>query len=111
MTRETLNLLREVMDADRRADPAELAVIQEVEAIFESERPKTMAEKAADLASVTAKDVKRGADKVMSSVTGIPASVAKRLRRQGKSAWKPNAGNTYGRTASRTTSGPLPNEG
>jgi hypothetical protein len=110
MTRETLNLLREVMDADRRADLAELAVIQEVEAIFESARPKTMAEKAADLASATAKDVKRGADKVRSSVTGISTSVAKRLRRQVQSTSQPSTGHPYVRTAGRTTTGPLPNE-
>jgi uncharacterized membrane protein YebE (DUF533 family) len=111
MTRETLNLLREVMDADRKADLAELAVIQEVEAIFESARPKTIAEKAADLASVTAKDVKRGADKVMSSVIGIPAAVAKGLRLQGKSTLQPTTGHTYGRTtAGRTATGPLSNE-
>ena len=111
MTRETLNLLREVMDADRRADLAELAVIQEVEAIFESARPKTMTEKAADLASATAKDVKRGADKVRSSVTGISTSVAKRLRRQVQSTSQPSTGHPYVRTAGRTTTGPLSNEG
>lgn len=80
MTLETLNLLREVMDVDERADLAELAVIQEVEAIFESERPKTVVEKAADVVNHSAGHVTEKAEHLLTTARTVGASTVQRMR-------------------------------
>ena len=80
MTRETLNLLQEVMDSDCHADLGELEVIHEVEAIFESARPKTVVEKAAEVVSYSAGHVSEKAEHLVTSVWSVGASTIQRVR-------------------------------
>jgi uncharacterized membrane protein YebE (DUF533 family) len=80
MTREMLNLLRAVMDSDGHADLAELAVIQEVEAIFETARPKTVVEKAAEVVSYSAGHVSEKAEHLVTSVWSVGTSTIQRVR-------------------------------
>ena len=81
MTGEALTLLQEVMEADREMHPAERAVIQEVEAIFKSARPLSVADKAIHLASSSATRVQVGAHQALGKVTQASSSVAGRIRR------------------------------
>ena len=80
MIRETLNLLQEVMDSDCHADLGELEVIHEVEAIFESARPKTVVEKAAEVVSYSAGHVSEKAEHLVTSVWSVGASTIQRVR-------------------------------
>jgi hypothetical protein len=80
MTRETLNLLQELMNSDCHADLAELAVIHEVEAIFESARPKTVVEKAAEVVSYSAGHVSEKAEHLVTSVWSVGTSTIQRVR-------------------------------
>ena len=82
MTGETLKLLQEVMEADRQIHPAEQAVIQEVQEIFEAARPQTVADKAMHLASTSATRAKEGAHEVLGKVSEVSSSVADRIRKQ-----------------------------
>jgi hypothetical protein len=77
-----LTLLQEVMEADREMHPAERAVIQEVEAIFKSARPLTVADKAIHLASSSATRVQVGAHQALGKVTQVSSSLADRIRRK-----------------------------
>ena len=78
MTDETLKLLQEVMEADRQIHPAEQAVIKEVEAIFNSARPQTVADKAINLATSSASQAKKGAQQALGKVSEVSSSVIKR---------------------------------
>ena len=82
MTGETLKWLQEVMQADRQIHPGEQAVIREVQATFEAERPLTVADKALNLANNSATLAKEGAHHVMGKVSEVSSSVADRIRRQ-----------------------------
>jgi hypothetical protein len=82
MTGEALTLLQEVMEADREMNPAERAVIQEVEAIFKSARPLTVADKAIHLASSSVIRVQEGAHQALGKVTQVSSSMADRIRRK-----------------------------
>jgi uncharacterized tellurite resistance protein B-like protein len=82
MTGETLKLLQEVMEVDRQIHPAERAAIQEVEAIFKSARPQTIAAKAIHLASSSATRAKAGADHALGKVTELSSSVADQIRKK-----------------------------
>ena len=81
MVRETINLLQEVMEADRQVHPAEQAVIEEVKGIFKSVRPKTVAEKAVDLVSTSASEARKGADLVAGKVSELTSSLSDRIRK------------------------------
>jgi uncharacterized tellurite resistance protein B-like protein len=81
MTGETLKLLQEVMEADRQIHPAEQDAIAKVEAIFESARPKTVAEKAADMVSTSATEVRKGADLTVGKVSEAVSSLTDRFRK------------------------------
>jgi uncharacterized tellurite resistance protein B-like protein len=81
MTGETLKLLQEVMEADRQIHPAEQDAIAKVEAIFESARRKTVAEKAADMVSTSATEVRKGADLTVGKVSEAFSSLSDRLRK------------------------------
>jgi hypothetical protein len=81
MTGETLKLLQEVMEADRQIHPAEQAVIAQVEAIFKSARPKTVSEKAADMVSTSATEVRKGADLAVGKVSEAVSSMTDRFRK------------------------------
>jgi uncharacterized tellurite resistance protein B-like protein len=101
MTGEALKLLLEVMEADRQIHPGERAVIQEVEAIFKSARPQTVADKAINLASSSATWAKEGAHQALGKVTEVSSSVADRIRKKaatgpGKSG-KNDQGQGYGK--------------
>ena len=82
MTSETLKLLQEVMEADRQIHPAEQAAIKEVEAIFNSARPQTVADKAINLASTSATRAKEGAHHVLGKVSEVSSSVTDRIRKK-----------------------------
>lgn len=82
MTDETLKLLQEVMESDREIHPAEQAVIKEVEAIFNSARPQTVADKAINLASTSATRAKEGAHHVLGKVSEVSSSVTDRIRKK-----------------------------
>jgi hypothetical protein len=81
MTGETLKLLQEVMEADRQIHPAEQDAIAQVEAIFKSARRKTVAEKAADMVSTSATEVRKGADLTVGKVSEAFSSLSDRLRK------------------------------
>jgi uncharacterized tellurite resistance protein B-like protein len=81
MTRETLKLLQEVMEADRQVHPAEQALIKEIEGVFESARPKTVTEKAADLVSTSASGARKGAGLVVDKVSEATSSLSDRIRK------------------------------
>jgi len=82
MTGESLKLLQEVMEADREIHDAEQAVITEVEAIFNSARPQTVADKAINLATTSATRAKEGAHHVLGKVSEVSSSVTDRLRKK-----------------------------
>ena len=82
MTGETLKLLQEVMEADREIHAAEQAVIKEVEAIFNSARPQTVADKAINLATTSATRAKEGAHHVLGKVSEVSSSVTDRIRKK-----------------------------
>jgi hypothetical protein len=81
MTGETLKLLQEVMEADRQIHPAEQDAIAQVEAIFKSARRKTVAEKAADMVSTSATEVRKGADLAVGKVSEAVSSMTDRFRK------------------------------
>jgi hypothetical protein len=70
------------MEVDRQIHPAERAAIQEVEAIFKSARPQTIAAKAIHLASSSATRAKAGADHALGKVTELSSSVADQIRKK-----------------------------
>jgi uncharacterized tellurite resistance protein B-like protein len=82
MIEETLKLLHEVMKADRHIHPAEQAVIKEVEAIFKSARPQTVADKAINLATTSATRAKEGAHQVLGKVSEVSSAVTDRIRKK-----------------------------
>jgi uncharacterized tellurite resistance protein B-like protein len=82
MTGETLKLLQEVMEADRQIHPAEQDAIAKVEAIFESARPETFADKAINLATSSASHAKKGAQQALGKVSEVSSSVTDRLRKK-----------------------------
>jgi uncharacterized tellurite resistance protein B-like protein len=82
MTDETLKLLQQVMEADRQVHPAEQAVIKEVEAIFNSARPQTVADKAVNLATTSATRAKEGAHHVLGKVSEVSSSLTDRIRKK-----------------------------
>jgi hypothetical protein len=75
-------LLQEVMEADREIHAAEQAVIKEVEAIFNSARPQTVADKAINLATTSATRAKEGAHHVLGKVSEVSSSVTDRIRKK-----------------------------
>lgn len=82
MTDETLKLLQEVMESDREIHPAEQAVIREVQVIFETARPLTVADKAVNLATTSATRAKEGAHHVLGKVSEVSSSVTDRIRKK-----------------------------
>lgn len=82
MTDETLKLLQEVMESDREIHPAEQAVIREVQAIFETARPLTVADKAVNLTTTSATRAKEGAHHVLGKVSEVSSSVTDRIRKK-----------------------------
>jgi uncharacterized tellurite resistance protein B-like protein len=81
MKGETLKLLQEVMEADRQIHPAEQAAVAQVEAIFKSARRKTVAEKAADMVSTSAAEVRKGVDLTVGKVSEAFSSLSDRHRK------------------------------
>lgn len=82
MTGETLKLLQEVMEADRQIHPAEQAVIKEVEAIFNSARSQTVADKAINLATSSASQAKKGAQHALGKLSEVSSSLTDRIRKK-----------------------------
>jgi hypothetical protein len=82
MTGETLKLLQEVMEADREIHAAEQAVIKEVQAIFETARPLTVADKAINLATTSATRAKEGAQQALGKVSEVSSSLTDRIRKK-----------------------------
>jgi hypothetical protein len=80
MTGETLKLLQEVMEADRQIHPAEQTAIAQVEEIFKSARPQTLADKAINLANKSVARAKEGAHQVRDKASELSSSVADGIR-------------------------------
>ena len=88
MTRETLKLLQEMMEADRQINPSEQRIIKEVEAVFASARPQTAVERVlqetSDLVDKSATLARKGANQVRRKLSEAAASPLDKMKKRAR---------------------------
>ncbi len=88
MTRETLKLLQEMMEADREIHSAEQRIIKEVEEVFASARPQTAVEKVlqetSDLVGKSATRARTGANQVLRKLSEAAASPLDKMKKRAR---------------------------